>query len=392
MVKQTFFWSLLVGFVLLCGAVLFEVMLRLFAPQPYIYPRYQYSERYGQVLYPSKVMVAETPGEWRFTYTTSEYGFRAPTVPVSSRYDLPNIVVIGDSYSFGIGVDDGQDYPAILTKLLGGRANVVNLGVPGYGLTQEIRLYYEFGQVFDPQIVLLQFSDNDPDDNMFYQVTGIENGRFVFRRDRSLSPFLQSLKDFLGSSIIQRSQAYNYVRNIAYETMRGRAVERGLHQGRNPADRGAMSSKENFHNALLELFVQDLDRRGVEVALIGVDGHLAQFPRILAKVKELARRRLLTYVASEPWFRGVSDYASPEGHQWGVNAYRIVAQQLAPILAEILSARAQRSVADEMMGMQQCLKSKQGDSEPKCQRRRKNPLTYSGRIVRPRRRKSASPS
>jgi GDSL-like Lipase/Acylhydrolase family len=343
MVRQTLFWSLLVGFVLLCGVAILEVMLRLFAPQPYIYPRYQYSERYGQVLYPSTVMVAEAPGQWRFTYTTSEYGFRAPTVPVSSRYDLPNVVVIGDSYSFGIGVDDGQEYPAVLAQLLAGQANVVNLGVPGYGLTQEIRLYYEFGRSFEPAIVLLQFSNNDPDDNLFYRVTDIEDGRFVFRRDRSISPFLQSVKDFLGRSIIQRSQAYNFARNIAYETMRERAVVRALDQGTSAAEREATDGKEDFHNALLELFVQDLDRRGVEVVLIGVDGHLAQFPRVLAKVKDLARRGLLTYVATEPWFRCVSSYASPEGHEWGVTANRIVAEQLAPLLAKFLAAPAEHS-------------------------------------------------
>jgi hypothetical protein len=343
MAKQTFFWSLLVGFVLVCGVIMFEVMLRLFAPQPYIYPRYQYSERYGQVLYPSTVMVAEAPGEWRFTYTTSEYGFRAPTVPVSSRYDLPNIVVLGDSYSFGIGVNDGQEFPAVLAQDLAGQANVVNLGVPGYGLTQEIRLYYEFGRSFEPRVLLLQFTNNDPDDNLFYRVTEIENGRFVFRHDQSISPFLQSVKDFLGRSVIQRSQAYNYVRNFAYETLRKRAVARALPSGTSAADRAPNNSKEDFHNALLELLVQDLDRRHVEVVLIGVDGHLAQFPRILAKVKELARRGLLTYVATEPWFRGVSSYASPEGHEWGVQAHRIVAQRLAPILAEILSAPAGRS-------------------------------------------------
>jgi GDSL-like Lipase/Acylhydrolase family len=350
MARQALFWCLLVGFVLLCGVVIFEVIVRLFAPQPYIYPRYQYSERYGQVLYPSAVMVAETPGEWRFIYTTSEYGFRAPTVPVSSRYDLPNIVVIGDSYSFGIGVDDGQEYPAVLAQLLAGQANVVNLGVPGYGLTQEIRLYYEFGRSFDPAIVLLQFSNNDPDDNLFYQVTEIENGRFVFRRDQSLSPLMQSLKNFLGRSIIQRSQAYNFVRNIAYEAVRERAVVRALHQGTNPANREPTNSKEDFHNAMLELFVQDLDRRGVEVVLIGVDGHLAQFPHVLAKVKELARHGLLTYVATEPWFRGVFDYNSPEGHQWGIKAHRIAAQQLAPILTEMLYA-AQRRAAGETKGL-----------------------------------------
>jgi hypothetical protein len=342
MVKQTFFWCLLIGFVLLCSVVMFEVILRLFAPQPYIYPRYQYSERYGQVLYPSTVMVAETPGQWRFAYTTSEYGFRAPTVAVSNRYDLPNIVVIGDSYSFGIGVHDGQEYPAILAELVAGRANVVNLGVPGYGLTQEIRLFYEFGRAFEPRIVLLQFSDNDPDDNLFYRVTEIENGRFVFRHDRSLSPFLQSVKDFLGRSIIQRSQVYNYLRNLAYETLREQAVARALDHDAPTAERSPTSSNEVFHNALLELLVQDLDRRGIELVLIGVDGHLAQFPRILAKVEELARRGLLTYVATEPWFWGEVDYASPEGHAWGMKAHRIAAQQLAPILAEMLSAPAER--------------------------------------------------
>jgi hypothetical protein len=352
MAKQTFFWCLLVGFVLLCGVVIFEAMLRLFAPQPYIYPRYQYSERYGQILYPSTVMVAETPGEWRFTYTTSEYGFRAPTVPISSRYDLPNIVVIGDSYSFGIGVNDGQEFPAVLARLLAGQANVVNLGVPGYGLTQEIRVYYEFGRLFEPRIVLLQFANNDPDDNLFYRVTEIEHGRFVFRHDRSISPFLQSVKDFLGRSIIQRSQAYNYVRNIAYETLRERAVTRALDQTTTAADGEPEISKEEFHNALLEHLVQDLHRRNVEVVLIGVDGHLAQFPRVLAKVKELARRGLLTYVATEAWFRGIPSYASPEGHEWGVQAHRIVAQQLTPILAEMLSAPAQRRAADEKMWVQ----------------------------------------
>jgi hypothetical protein len=350
MAKQTFFWCLLVGFVVLCGVVIFEVMLRLVAPQPYIYPRYQYSERYGQVLYPSTVMVAETPGEWRFTYTTSEYGFRAPSVPVSNRYDLPNIVVIGDSYSFGIGVDDGQEFPAVLARLLAGQANVVNLGVPGYGLTQEIRLYYEFGRSFEPRIVLLQFTNNDPDDNLFYRVTEIEEGRFVFGHDRSISPFLQSLKNFLGGSIIQRSQAYNYVRNVAYETLRERAVTRALDQEASAADQEPTLDKEDFHNALLELFVQDLDRRGVEVVLIGVDGHLAQFPRILAKVEELTRRGLLTYIATEPWFRGVFDYDSPEGHEWGIKAHRIAAQQLAPILAEMLSAPAPHRAADGTIG------------------------------------------
>lgn len=342
--KQTAFWLILVGVVLLSGIVIFEVLLRLFAPQPYIYPRYQYSERYGQTLYPSTVMVAERPGRWRFTYTTNEFGLRGPTVLVSNRYELPNIAVIGDSYTFGNGVNDGEPYPAILADLLAGQAHVVNLGVPGYGLTQQIRHFYEFGQVYEPSIVLLQFTNNDPADNLFYKVTKIEDGRFVFQRDRSIGPILRSIKDFLASSIVQRSQAYNFLRDRLYDAVRARKVA-------SPSDataqRSMISPEERLHNELLELFVEDLSDRGIEVVLFGVDGHLAQFPGIMAKVEQLDERGLLTYVASEPWFEDVSDYASPEGHAWGAKAHRIVAHELAPILEAKLSGAAPRSAGSQ---------------------------------------------
>ena len=89
-----------------------ELLVRALSPQAYIHPRYQYSERLSQTLLPSTKMVAALPGAWRFVYTTSEYGFRAPTMAISNRYDRPNIVVLGDSYSFGNGVNDGEEYPA----------------------------------------------------------------------------------------------------------------------------------------------------------------------------------------------------------------------------------------------------------------------------------------
>ena len=344
LVKQSAFWMILVGIVSLSGIVIFEVLLRLFAPQPYIYPRYQYSERYGQTLYPSTVMVAERPGHWRFTYTTNEFGLRGPTVPVSNRYELPNIAIIGDSYTFGNGVNDGEPYPAILADLLAVRANVVNLGVPGYGLAQQIRHFYEFGQVYQPSIVLLQFTNNDPADNLFYRVAKIEDGRFVFQGDRSIGPILRRIKDFLANSIVQRSQAYNFVRDRLYDTMRARKVANASDAN---AKRGMISSEERLHNDLLELFVEDLRDRGIEVVLFGVDGHLAEFPGIMAKVKQLDDRGLLTYVTSEPWFEDVSDYASPEGHAWGAKAHRIVAHELAPILGAKLAGAPPRSAGSQ---------------------------------------------
>jgi hypothetical protein len=303
-----------------------ELLVRIISPQATIYPRYQYSERLSQSLFPSTTMVAELPGAWRFVYTTSEYGFRAPTMAISNRYDRPNIVVLGDSYSFGNGVDDGEEYPALLAGLLADQADVVNLGVPGYGLTQQIRLFYEFGQAYRPAIVLLQFSDNDPDDNLFYRVTAIEDGRFVFKNDQSLNTVLRSLKDFLGNSLIQKSQLYNFVRNTAYEMVRRRHVAAG--------------DREAFYNDLLELLATDVSRRGIDMVFLGVNDHLGRFPQIAAKVQGLADEGTLSYQATEPWFEGATDYGTPEGHAWGAKAHRIVAERLAPVLERLLATRA----------------------------------------------------
>ena len=94
-------WTILVLSTTVATVLALELLVRALSPQAYIYPRYQYSERLAQTLLPSTEMVAALPGAWRFVYTTSEYGFRAPTLPVSNRYELPNVVVLGDSYSFG---------------------------------------------------------------------------------------------------------------------------------------------------------------------------------------------------------------------------------------------------------------------------------------------------
>jgi len=331
--KQLRLWIILILSTIVVTLVGLELMVRVLSPQAYLYPRYQHSERLSLTLLPSTEIVAALPGAWRFVYTTSEYGFRAPTMAVSNRYDRPNIVILGDSYSFGQGVNDGEEYPALLRKLLGDRANIINLGVPGYGLTQQIRLFYEFGNAYDPSIVVIQFCSNDPDDNLFYRVTEIEDGRFVFKKDRSFGSFSGRIKDFLSDSIIQRSQLYNFLRQTAYQTLRGWHVEQEV------AADDDTGGKERLYNKLLGLFVRDLHRRGIDVVFFGVTDSLEQFPHIAAEVAALSDEGLLSYLPSEPWFEGISDYGSPEGHGWGAKGHRVVAEHIAPPIEALLAAR-----------------------------------------------------
>lgn len=291
-----------------------ELAVRFIVPQPELHPRYRYSERYGHLPPASATIVNQLPGAWRFVYTTNEYGYRVSMPEISSRYDRPNVVVLGDSYTFGVGVNDGEEYPALLAKRLGASAGVVNLGVGGFGLTQEIRTFYEFGLLFEPALVVLQFCSNDPHENLHAKVTSVEDGRFRFHRDRS-SGALRALKDWLGDSFLQRSAAYNLVRNQGFRFYQAASESRG-------------DGIEAFHNQLLSAFADDLRRRGIRLVLFGVPGQLARWPGIERHVEALERQGALLYLRSEPWFERETDFASPEGHTFGVKGHRIVAEHL----------------------------------------------------------------
>ena len=53
-----------------------EILVRIFSPQPSMYPRWDFSDRYGFENNTNTVTVHEAPGKWKFIYTTNEYRYR----------------------------------------------------------------------------------------------------------------------------------------------------------------------------------------------------------------------------------------------------------------------------------------------------------------------------
>lgn len=96
-------------------------------------------------------------GNFVFTYTTDEHGFRNPS-PWPQRADL---VVLGDSMAFGYGVDDGEAWTALLADRLPD-SRIINLGLIGAAPQQYFRVYETFGQALQPNLVLFcLFPGND---------------------------------------------------------------------------------------------------------------------------------------------------------------------------------------------------------------------------------------
>jgi len=96
---------------------------------------------------------------------TNSSGYRDREIPVEKPKNGYRIVVIGDSVTFGHGVEGGETYPEVLEKLLqqtytSRKVEVINTACPGNSTFQE---YYDVKRslVFNPDVIILQFLLND---------------------------------------------------------------------------------------------------------------------------------------------------------------------------------------------------------------------------------------
>ena len=98
------------------------------------------------------------------------------------------VMVLGDSFVWGVGVSAKQNITTYLQSRLGDGFEVYNLAIPGYGISQMYATYQRFKTIIDPDIVVLLFIDN----NVLRDLDGgkptfrLENDALVLRN--SLTP------------------------------------------------------------------------------------------------------------------------------------------------------------------------------------------------------------
>jgi len=101
--------------------------------------------------------------------TTNSLGFRGPEIATPKPSGRFRVVALGDSVTFGFGVNDTETFCAqaeqILRRSLNGRdVELVNLAVPGYDTLQEVGLIKRTAALLQPDLVLLGFYTNDVPD------------------------------------------------------------------------------------------------------------------------------------------------------------------------------------------------------------------------------------
>jgi GDSL-like lipase/acylhydrolase family protein len=88
-------------------------------------------------------------------------GLRGPELSRVPPAGRRRVLVLGDSFVFGVGVDEGHTFSAELARELGEAYEVVNAGVSGYSTDQEYLLFQELGQPLGASLVVLVMCDND---------------------------------------------------------------------------------------------------------------------------------------------------------------------------------------------------------------------------------------
>lgn len=160
-------------FALLLGSTLFalllaEVIVRIFIPVRNVGPSFtEYDPVYGKRLKRNFTCERITP-EFTMRLTTNSLGFRGPE---PTTFPDQCILFIGDSYTEGYGVDDGEEFPEIVRRELSKRYGpqavpVVNAGMGDIGHGRWIKFLKNDGTRLRPRLVVLQVMENDFYDNL----------------------------------------------------------------------------------------------------------------------------------------------------------------------------------------------------------------------------------
>lgn len=109
-------------------------------------------------------------------YRINGLGLRGPEAAETPKAGVRRVAVVGDSITFGYWVEEGDGWPRQLEGLLGPGVEVLNFGVPGYNLDQEIEVVRSRARGFEPDTVVVGFCLNDLEGIFSYEY-GLTLGR-----------------------------------------------------------------------------------------------------------------------------------------------------------------------------------------------------------------------
>lgn len=139
------------------GVLLVELLFALFYPQR-IRSILTQSVFFGE--HDEELGWRTKPGSSSKHLFINDKGYRGKEFPYE-KTGKKRVLAFGDSATFGYYLDEESTYPHYLQKTLGDGYEVLNMGVPSYGLDQSYLLYKREGPKYKPDSVVFGVTSND---------------------------------------------------------------------------------------------------------------------------------------------------------------------------------------------------------------------------------------
>jgi hypothetical protein len=261
--------ALLVVFQLAVGAVAAELLLlalythpsrrlpaslRQFFSWEYFFRRDVVQLNTGRARYDPELLYTLRPG--RFTFTNVEYSTAYDVNSLGVRDDeaslaRPEIVVAGDSYAMGWGVQQDEAFPQVIERRTGRR--VLNAAVASYGTVREM-LLLDRVDLSHASVLAIQYCSNDYGENEEFEKHG---NRHVPSGEQDW------LNAIAGQQRAARYRPFRLVYDAAVYVKRG--LEGRRRGGFEPVAVDANRAASLFINALVRAPRADLSRLRIVV-------------------------------------------------------------------------------------------------------------------------------
>ena len=217
----------------LVAFALAEVAVRFFSPQEVGPVRFAYNPELGEIPVPGQQGERRFPGVFTFRYSNNSLGWRGRREYREAKPTDYRVLFLGDSFTYGTGVNDDQTFAALVEKTL--RADrlsveVINAGCPGKGTDYELKCFQTVGRKFHPDLTVLCFFPNDFQDNERGEYYNIDKqGKLSPKSLSSNQGTVKTLLDHLPAYnwLISWSQAANLVKQAGVQALISRARQSG---------------------------------------------------------------------------------------------------------------------------------------------------------------------
>jgi len=242
----------------------------------------------GELIYKPKLGICQfNNAEFSTTLNFSADGRYTGDKPAGS-----GIAVIGDSHAMGWGVHDEETFSAELQSL--SKRPVYNLAVSSYGTVREVLRLELSGVLSKVDTLIIQYCDNDIEENQHNLISGTEENRRKFERitqgEKSQTSLLRVI-----------AEAYGYALRAPYN---------GLKSPKPPADFSP------HYQAFMKVLAQHPELKEKRILVFYTNAHGRQFQGFPAgRDKQLANVEFVDLgLAASDYYR-IDDHLTPAGHK-----------------------------------------------------------------------------